>query len=136
MSESIQSISLSELSFAFIPIIIALSILFKWSLNARNSLYAISRMLIQLLLIGHFLSYIFSADSGYIILLLLAIMVFASSWIALGTVKQQKTVVSIRALFNSYWRWLYFTDYESVGFEFETLVFTPVYNSAGGDGFC
>ncbi|MBV1909422.1 MAG: ABC transporter permease [Kangiellaceae bacterium] len=100
MSESIQSISLSELSFAFIPVIIALSILFKWSLNARNSLYAISRMLIQLLLIGHFLSYIFSADSGYIILLLLAIMVFASSWIALGTVKQQRKPLFRFALYS------------------------------------
>ncbi|MBT8133538.1 MAG: ABC transporter permease, partial [Gammaproteobacteria bacterium] len=86
MNESIQTIPLVNLSIAFVPAILTIAILFKWSLNSSNALYAISRMLVQLLLIGYFLSYIFDSDSAGIIILILAIMVLASSWIALGTI--------------------------------------------------
>jgi putative ABC transport system permease protein len=43
-------------------------------------------MLIQLLLIGYFLTYIFDSDSAGVIILILAVMVMVSSWIALGTI--------------------------------------------------
>lgn len=94
MNASIQTIPWFNLALAFIPVLAALLILLKWSLNAGNALYAISRMLVQLLLIGYFLAYIFESDSALLILLILAIMVFASSWIALGTVK-----VNVRVLY-------------------------------------
>ena len=86
MNESLETIPLINLSIAFVPAILTIAILFKWSLNSTNALYAISRMLVQLLLIGYFLSYIFDSDSAGIIILILAIMVLASSWIALGTI--------------------------------------------------
>ena len=86
MNESLETIPLINLSLAFVPAILTIAILFKWSLNSTNALYAISRMLVQLLLIGYFLSYIFESDSAGIIILILAIMVLASSWIALGTI--------------------------------------------------
>jgi putative ABC transport system permease protein len=86
MNESLETIPLINLSIAFVPAILTIAILFKWSLNSSNALYAISRMLVQLLLIGYFLSYIFDSDSAGIIILILAIMVLASSWIALGTI--------------------------------------------------
>ena len=86
MNESLETIPLINLSLAFVPAILTIAILFKWSLNSTNALYAISRMLVQLLLIGYFLSYIFDSDSAGIIILILAIMVLASSWIALGTI--------------------------------------------------
>ncbi|MBE9559919.1 MAG: ABC transporter permease, partial [Proteobacteria bacterium] len=65
-------------------------ILFKWSLNSTNALYAVSRMLVQLLLIGYFLTYIFDSDNAGVIIVILAVMVFASSWIALGTVAEKR----------------------------------------------
>jgi len=86
MNDSLQTIPLLNLALAFIPAILTIAILFKWSLNATNALYAISRMLVQLLLIGYFLTYIFESDSAGIIIVILAVMVFASSWIALGTI--------------------------------------------------
>lgn len=86
MNSSIETIPLLNLSIAFIPALLTIGILFKWSLNATNALYAISRMLVQLLLIGYFLTYIFESDSAGIIILILAVMVLASSWIALGTI--------------------------------------------------
>ncbi len=90
MTDSIQTIPLLNLSLAFIPVLITLVILFKWSLNSGNALYAVLRMLVQLLLIGYFLSYIFESDSAAIILVILLVMIFASSWIALGTVADKR----------------------------------------------
>ncbi len=86
MNNSIDTIPILNLSIAFIPAILTIAILFKWSLNSTNALYAISRMLIQLLLIGYFLTYIFDSDSAGVIILILTVMVMVSSWIALGTI--------------------------------------------------
>ena len=86
MNNSIDTIPIINLSIAFIPAILTIAILFKWSLNSTNALYAISRMLIQLLLIGYFLTYIFDSDSAGVIILILTVMVMVSSWIALGTI--------------------------------------------------
>jgi putative ABC transport system permease protein len=90
VTDSIQTIPLLNLSLAFIPVLITLVILFKWSLNSGNALYAVLRMLVQLLLIGYFLTYIFESDSAAIILVILLVMIFASSWIALGTVADKR----------------------------------------------
>ena len=86
----LQTIPIFNLGLAFIPVVITLVILFKWSLNATNAVYAVSRMLVQLLLIGYFLTYIFESDSMGIVLIVLAVMVIASSWIALGTIADKR----------------------------------------------
>jgi len=72
--------------------------LFKWSLQAGNAAYALSRMLVQLLLIGYLLTYIFSSESALLVLAVLLVMVFSSSWIALRTVKAQRKTLFINAL--------------------------------------
>lgn len=90
MNESLQTIPLFNLSIAFLPALVTIFILFKWSLNSSNAIYAISRMLVQLLLIGYFLTYIFESDSSGIVIIILAVMVFFSSWIALGTISEHR----------------------------------------------
>jgi putative ABC transport system permease protein len=100
MSQSLQTIPLLNLSLAFIPVFITIYILYKWSLKAGNALYAISRMLVQLLLIGYVLTYIFESDHAGIVLLILLIMVFSSSWIALGTVAAKRTQIFKYALLS------------------------------------
>lgn len=90
MNHSLQTIPLINLSLAFIPAFITILILFKWSLKSTNALYAVFRMLVQLLLIGYFLSYIFESDSSWIVLVILVVMVVSSSWIALGTVAERR----------------------------------------------
>ncbi|MBL4711438.1 MAG: ABC transporter permease [Gammaproteobacteria bacterium] len=90
MNQTLQAIPIFNLSLAFIPALITIVILYKWSLNSTNALYAVSRMLVQLLLIGYFLTYIFESDSAGIVIIILAIMVFASSWIALGTIADKR----------------------------------------------
>ena len=90
MNQSVESIPLLNLAISFIPVALTIFILFKWSLNASNALYAVTRMLIQLLLIGYFLSYIFGTDHAGIVILVLLVMIFVSSWIALGSVADKR----------------------------------------------
>lgn len=85
-----QDISILSLSIAFIPMIVVLAILIKWHMNYGNAIYAIVRMLIQLLIIGYLLVFIFNAESSWIVVGILVIMVVASSWIALGVVGEHR----------------------------------------------
>ena len=85
MNNSIQIIPFGNLALAFIPVLVVVVIMYKWSLNIKSAFYAISRMLVQLMVIGYFLAYIFEADSVWVVLAVVTVMVFASSWIALRT---------------------------------------------------
>jgi len=98
MSKTIQAIPLFHLALAFIPVCIVIAIHYFWSREHRNAIYGVSRMLIQLLLIGYFLSYIFDTDNAWIVLAVLALMVFAASWIALRTVKHKQVNLYPKAL--------------------------------------
>ena len=90
MNETITTIPFSNLIIIFIPVALVIVILHKWSLEWKNSIYAVFRMLVQLLMIGYFLSYIFESRESSIIVLVLSIMVFLASWIALGTIPNQR----------------------------------------------
>lgn len=100
MSNSIQLIPFTNLALAFIPVLVIIGIFYKWSLNFRNASYAIFRMVVQLLLVGYFLIYIFKSNNAWIVIIILAVMVFASSWIALRTIKTKRQVLYKKALFS------------------------------------
>ncbi len=87
MKDSINIISYESLAIAFIPVLLVIIIMWRWKLNYKKSVYAVFRMLVQLLLIGFFLAYIFEAVSFWPVILVLAVMLFSSSWIALRTMK-------------------------------------------------
>lgn len=90
MDSPVINLSLAQLALAFVPVVITLAILFRWSFGTGNALYALGRMLVQLMLIGYVLAWIFGAHEGWLILLVLAIMLLASAWIATGAVKAQR----------------------------------------------
>ncbi len=89
----VQTIPILNLALAFIPVAIVVVIIWKWRIGYKSSIYAVFRMLIQLLLIGYFLSYIFETDSSSIVLAVLAVMLFTSSWIALRTMKIPRKIL-------------------------------------------
>lgn len=97
MNNSVESLSLASLSLAFIPVAVVLVVMLKWSLGPGNALYAVIRMLGQLLLVGYFLSFIFESDSSLVVVLVLAVMVFTSSWIGLGSIKEHRHLLYKRA---------------------------------------
>ena len=100
MNSTIQTISLVNLSLSFLPVLIVLTVLWHWSLDYRNSIYAVLRMLVQLLLIGYFLTYIFKSDNAIVIAAVLMVMIFVSGWIALRTVPAHRKNLYAKALFS------------------------------------
>ena len=90
MNESITTIPFSSLILVLIPVGLVIGVLHAWSLEWKNTIYAIIRMLAQLLMIGYFLTYIFESDDTSITVGVLSVMVFAASWIALRTVPQKR----------------------------------------------
>ena len=90
MNDSITFIPFSQLLVIFIPVSAVIIVLHSWHLKWKNSLYAIGRMVGQLIMIGYFLSYIFSSNESLVILVILILMVFIASWIALGTVSEKR----------------------------------------------
>ncbi|HPF46670.1 MAG: ABC transporter permease [Alphaproteobacteria bacterium] len=93
MMDNVQVIPLENLALAFIPVAVVVFILLRWKSDGREGLFGISRMLVQLLIVGYFLNYLFDAKNAWIVLGVLAVMLFVSSWIALRTVKiKRKTL--------------------------------------------
>lgn len=78
-----QSIPILELSIVFIPTVFLLVIMFRWQLKAFTGLYANIRMLVQLLLVGYFLTYVFETKQPGVIILVITLMIAVSAWIAL-----------------------------------------------------
>jgi len=88
-------ITLVDIAVAFIPVLATVMIIGYWSHSIKAASVAISRMLIQLLLIGYALNFIFDANSQWIILLVLIFMLVAASWIGLNALP-----VDSRSLFK------------------------------------
>jgi putative ABC transport system permease protein len=98
IEKTLAIIELPQLALAFIPVLAVLFIQFSWSLPQKRTLHAIARMLVQLLLVGFFLGYLFESSSAWLVLLLLIIMVLFSSWIALNTIEEPKWQLFQRAV--------------------------------------
>ena len=98
MNPAVHEISWLGLGLAFIPTLAVITILFRWRAGASTSIYATLRMLLQLLLIGYVLVYIFDADQPYVILAVLTIMLVAASWIAIRPLKDRQPRVYLNAL--------------------------------------
>ena len=87
--EQISFIPLANLMLGFIPVIILIGIMYFWGLKISNSIYANFRMLIQLLLIGYVLTFIFETDEPIIIALVVLFMILMSAWIAMRPLKEK-----------------------------------------------
>jgi putative ABC transport system permease protein len=83
VSESLPSIGLASLAIAFAPSILLIGMMWRWSLNASEALYANVRMLVQLLVVGYVLTFVFETDQPWVIAAVVALMIGAASWIAL-----------------------------------------------------
>ena len=91
MSADPAIIPLANLALTLLPVAIVLVVLLRWSLQAGTALYSVARMALQLAVIGFLLDAIFNSSSHWMVVLVLLVMVVAASWIALGTVEQQRS---------------------------------------------
>ena len=78
-----QTISFFNLSLTLIPLIFVWYFYYKWTNNKTEIIYATSRMLVQLLIIGYFLIFLFEEKNSSIGLAIVLFMIIVSTWIAL-----------------------------------------------------
>ena len=97
MNNSIQTIPMANLALSFIPVVVVILIIWKWQLGVKTSVYAVLRMLLQLMLIGYFLAYIFESRSAWIVVGVLAVMLFSSSWISLRTIRLPRSTLYLKS---------------------------------------
>ncbi len=97
---TIDIIPIDQLMLAFLPVAVVIFLMWRWQLRYGRATYAISRMLIQLLLIGYVLVFIFDSDSSLIIVAVLTVMVLAASWIALNTIDTGRSSLYLAALLS------------------------------------
>jgi putative ABC transport system permease protein len=83
MNGAIYHIQLIDLLWILIPVFIVVVIYMRWTKDRSTIFYALFRMLIQLILIGYVLNYIFDTSSSYLVILVLSIMLVAASIISL-----------------------------------------------------
>lgn len=98
MSTIIPEISIQGLFLAFVPAAIAIGIMLHWRSIAGTAVYATARMLVQLLLIGYVLIYIFETDRWSVVAAVLFIMLMAASWIAIRPLGRRNMRAYLHAL--------------------------------------
>jgi putative ABC transport system permease protein len=83
MKTAISQLPLYDLAWLLIPVGIVIAIYIKW-VGDRNTIFlALIRMLLQLILIGYVLVYLFDSSSSTLIIFILSVMLVAASIIAL-----------------------------------------------------
>lgn len=83
MDTAVDPIPIQRLAVLFIPVFIVVGIQIRWAISARSSICAIGRMLLQLMLIGYVLLFLFQSEHAILVSLVLTVMITVSSWIAL-----------------------------------------------------
>ena len=98
MDAAITAISYQGLALALLPAVAVLVLMYFWSAGVATAAYASLRMLVQLLLIGYVLVFIFETDQWSVIMAVLVVMLVAASWIAIRHIEERRT----QALRNSF----------------------------------
>ncbi len=83
MQTSIQTIAFVDLLWILIPVFVVGYLYLRWMGDGVTILYALARMLLQLVMIGYVLGYIFNAHGSLLVVMILFVMLMASSVIAL-----------------------------------------------------
>ena len=91
MDPSLEPIPLTRLILMFIPVLVVILIQVKWAMPTKPALYGMGRMVLQLLLIGYVLLFLFETEHGIVVLLVLVVMIAVSSWIALRPIASQRS---------------------------------------------
>ncbi len=83
MNHSIYVITIPNLFLSLIPLAIVIIVYFSWFKDIKTILYATSRMLMQLTLIGFVLTFIFKTNNVLMNCSILLFMLSVASWISL-----------------------------------------------------
>ncbi len=95
---NIGLIPFQQLILAFIPVLMVVGIYFQWSLKTSEVGVTVLRMVVQLLIIGYFLAWLFDQQHLGVLGGVLLVMSVASTWIALRKVEQVDARLFFRTL--------------------------------------
>ena len=98
MSNTIPNISIFNLMLSFIPMLASVIIFHWWSIEIRTTLYAFSRMLFQLILVGYLLNYLFAAEQDIILIVVLCVMMLVAAWISLRPLTHKNFQLYLKSL--------------------------------------
>ena len=98
MNTTLETIPFLNLALSFSPVIIVLVILYRWSLSCGTAIYAVLRMVAQLLLVGYVLTFLFESTSASMVLATLSVMLAAASWIALRPLSTKSKTAYLKML--------------------------------------
>lgn len=74
-------------------------ILYRWTERGHVAVYSTARMLLQLIVVGYFLVFIFTTDHAAVISAVMVVMLLVASWISLGPVSGQRRTLYPNVLF-------------------------------------
>ncbi len=93
-----QQINYLSLLLSFIPALIVIIYFVYHNIEYKTTLYAMARMILQLIMIGYVLVYIFKTEESPVVFGVLSIMLIAAGWIALRTVPHLQRRLFFHAL--------------------------------------
>jgi len=96
----VHIITFTDLTFIFIPLAIVYYIYQKWSDDKITIPYALSRMFLQLILIGYVLNFIFETKNFAIVMGILTIMLIIASIIAMRPVAHKHKGLYLKSFFS------------------------------------
>jgi putative ABC transport system permease protein len=99
MNDSLYNISFLDMLWVLLPVAIVITVYIRWTEDRTTLFYALFRMVTQLILIGYVLTYIFNADSPYLVVLILSFMLIAASIIAMRPLAKPNRHVYFHAFF-------------------------------------
>lgn len=97
MNNTICQIPFVNLLWIIIPVGIVIIAYIRFSIGVSSVLHGLFRMLVQLILIGYALNYLFNAGQPVVILAILSFMLFAASMIAMRPVRKKRKSLYIKA---------------------------------------
>ncbi|MEO0972967.1 MAG: ABC transporter permease [Pseudomonadota bacterium] len=86
---SVPEITLLELALLFVPVLAVVALQWRWRVGAGTTVYATARMLVQLVLVGYVLTWLFATEHAGVIVLMLSGMLAAAAWISLRPVRDR-----------------------------------------------
>jgi putative ABC transport system permease protein len=98
MDASPTTIPLANLLAAFVPSLVLIGVMHRWSLSARTATWANARMLAQLLAVGYVLTAVFETERPALVVAVVAAMIGVSSWISLRPLAQRGLQRYLQAL--------------------------------------
>ena len=93
-----QVIPVINLGLVLIPAGLVVYLLWRWSGDVKGSITSLARMIIQLVMVGYVLTFIFASDQAWLVMGVLSVMLLVSSWIALGPVAEKRKQLYWQAL--------------------------------------